>query len=259
MADIHPLRAFWLAPVALLVACDGTGPKASQPISLSVTTRSVTRSAPSGPNADIQIGTGANSLTISQAQIVLSRIELSPSGTCAATGEEDDCDELKVGPSLLDLPVSGSTQVVLDALVPAGTYDALQAKLDAVTPDEDEPGASDFLTAHPDFQGISVKVSGTFTDASNTAHSFTFTSAADAEIEAMFQPPVTVGTGTLNLTISVDIASWFTDATGAAIDPTNPANAELIEHNIRQSFRTFEDDNHDGMDDHEGDTGQHQP
>jgi hypothetical protein len=31
-----------------------------------------------------------------------------------------------------------------------------------VKPDDDEPGASAFLTAHPDFQGISVKVTGVY-------------------------------------------------------------------------------------------------
>ena len=52
--------------------------------------------------------------------------------------------------------------------------------------------ASAFLTAHPDFQGISVKVTGVFTDASNTTHDFTFTSEVDAEMEARFEPPVTL-------------------------------------------------------------------
>jgi len=75
---------------------------------------------------------------------------------------------------------------------------------------------------------------------------------ADAEIAAAFNPPVTVGTGTSNLTIDVDLASWFKDATGAVIDPTNPANAGAIEENIQRSFRAFEDDNHDGTDDHAG-------
>ncbi len=48
---------------------------------------------------------------------------------------------------------------------------------------------------------------GSFTDANSVTHLFTFTSAVDAEIEAMFQPPVTVGTGTSNLTIAVDVAT----------------------------------------------------
>ena len=40
---------------------------------------------------------------------------------------------------------------------------------------------------------------------------------------------------------------------GAAIDPTNAANAEAIAANIRGSFEAFEDNDHDGVDDdHEG-------
>src|SRR2546426_12414008 len=144
----------------------------------------------------LQVGTGANSLTISQAQIVLAEIELSPNGSCSTTDETDDCDELEAAPALVDLPVDGTTKVALDGVVPPGTYSALQAQLDAVTPDEDEPGGSAFLQAHADFQGISVKVTGVFTDANSQTHPFTFTVEADAEIEAAFNPPVTVGAGT---------------------------------------------------------------
>ncbi|HYK82783.1 MAG TPA: hypothetical protein VEU55_06520 [Gemmatimonadales bacterium] len=226
------------------------------PISLSVTT--LAGSTTPGTSAAIQIGSGANSLTINQAQVVLSRIELSTSSPCATTGEEDDCNELEVGPTLVTLPVDGSTKVVLDGAVPAGTYTALHAKLDAVRPDDDEPGASAFLAAHPAFQGVSVQVTGVFTDASNQTHPFTFTSAADAEIEASFEPAVTVGTNASNLTIDVNVASWFKDATGAVIDPTNTANAATIVQNIARSFRAFEDDDHDGVDDRQEQTGGHE-
>jgi len=256
MLDVRPsLRPLWFLSVALsFAACNGTEPK-SQPLSLSFTTKSASPGAASGASADLQIGTGANSLTISQAQIVLAEIELSPNGSCSTTDEADDCDELEAAPALVDLPVDGTTKVALDGVVPPGTYSALQAQLDAVTPDEDEPGGSAFLQAHADFQGISVKVTGVFTDANSQTHPFTFTVEADAEIEAAFNPPVTVGAGTSNLTIDVNLASWFTDATGAVIDPTNPDNAAAIEQNIQRSFRAFEDDNHDGTDDHDGGTG----
>ena len=250
-------RAAGLASVALLLAGCNTGPTASQHLSLSVTSRSPSPSA-SAVSTSIQIGSGANSLTISQAQMVLARLELSPSGGCDTTGEEDDCDELHVGPELITLPVDGTTKIVLDALVPAGTYEGLEAKIDAVDSDDDEQGASAFLTAHPDWKGVSVRVTGVFTDASSQTHAFTFNLEADAHIEAGFSPPVTVGSSTSNLTVAVDVGSWFKDSTGAAIDPTNPANAEAIQRNIRHSFRTFEDDNHDGMDDHEGGGDDHE-
>jgi len=252
-------RALWFTPMALLLgACSDVGP--SHPVSLSVTTRSVSTTPLQGAariNADIVIGTGANSLTISKVQVVLADIELSPGGTCSNTDENDDCEELEAPPALVDLPVDGSTLVILDGAVPAGTYAALEAKLDAVSANDEEQGGSAFLTAHPDFAGISVQVTGVFTDANNQPHPFTFTSEADAEIEAAFQPPVTVGTGTSNLTINVDVASWFKDASGGVIDPTNTANAGSIEENIRRSFHAFEDDNHDGEDDHQEQGGGH--
>ena len=257
MIDLSRVRgALWLAPVALtLTACDATAPKTSQPVSLSVTTKGasgVAVPAGYGMSAAIQIGSGANSLTINQAQVVLARIELSTAGSCAATGEDDNCAELPLGPTLVDLPVDATTQVMLeDVAIPAGTYSGVQAKLDAVQPDDDEPGASAFLAAHPDFQGISVKVTGVFTDASSTTHDFTFTSEIDAEMAMRFEPPVTLASDTKNFTIAVDIASWFKDASGAVIDPTDPANAQAIARNILRSGRVFEDNDHDGVDDHD--------
>src|SRR2546426_4789137 len=143
MIDLSRVRgALWLAPVALtLTACDATSPKTSQPVSLSVTTKGasgVAVPAGSSMSAAVQIGSGANSLSITQAQVVLARIELSTAGSCAATGEDDDCAELRLGPTLVDLPVDATTQVMLvDVAVPAGTYSGVQAKLDAVKPDDE--------------------------------------------------------------------------------------------------------------------------
>src|SRR5437667_6041646 len=255
MIDLSCVRgALWLAPLALTcTACDATSPKTSQPVSLSVTTRGTSGGsvpAGSGMSAAIQIGSGANSLSITEAQVVLARIELSTAGSCAATGEDDNCAELQLGPTLVDLPVDATTQVMLeDVAIPAGTYSGIQAKLDAVQPDDDEPGVSAFLTAHPDFQGISVKVTGVFTDASSTTHDFTFTSEIDAEMAMRSDSTVTLASRTKNVTNAVDLASWFKDASGAVIDPTDPANAEAIERNILRSARVFEDDDHNGVDD----------
>lgn len=252
-----------LAVAALsLAACTGTAPKGAQPISLSFTTNTSNTPRPTASNiaAAIQIGSGANSISISKVQIVLARIELSPSGGCDSVGEEDDCDELRVGPQLVDLPVDGSTKVALDALVPTGTYSSLHAKLDAVEADSDrgDSAAAAFLKTNPTWKGISVQVTGVFTDSTNATHNFTFSSEADAHIEAHFSPSVTVGSSTSNLTVGVDIPSWFKNETGGVIDPTNTLNAQLIDRNIRRSFRAFQDDDHDGVDDHNEGSGGHE-
>lgn len=227
----HPIsasRMLSLVPAALYLAACKADMGSSRTMSLSVTTRSAataSQPAAAGVRADIVIGSGPNSLSVSAAKIVLSEIELSPSGTCSTTDEHDDCDELEAGPTTVDLPVDGTTPTFLDAVVPPGTYSSLNAKLDTVI------------------------VKGSFTDANSQTHDFTDTLVVDAEIEAAFQPPVMVSANTQNLTIKVDVASWFTDANGAAIDPTNAANLDTIKQNIERSFHAFEDDNHDGEDD----------
>ena len=244
----HHLRFLaWLAPLAVaLAACESTGP-GTRALSLSVTTRSGTPAA--SPSSDPPAGSTVTSLTVSAAQVTVREVELAPVGTtcvaeqadAAAAGstasddasneEHDDCEELELGPLTVDLPLAATTQLVLDALVPAGTYRAVEAKLNA------------------------VNVSGSFMDAGGT-HSFTFTSNVEAEIEMEFATPITVGPGTSNFTVSVDVASWFKDASGAFLDPNDPANAETINANIRHSFRAFADEDHDGVDDdHEEDSG----
>jgi len=168
----------------------------------------------------------------------------------AENNDEHDCEAMDVGPALVDLPLDGATRVILDALVPAGTYTGVRAKLEAVENDDD--GASPFLVAHPGFEGVSVKVVGVFTDAGGADHPFTLTSGVEAELKMDFPTPVTVGAATSNITIDVNVGSWFKDASGAVIDPTKAENQTAIERAIRASLRAFEDDNHDGNDDHEG-------
>src|SRR2546428_6140059 len=236
-----PRSLVWLAPlVVALAACESTGP-GTRALSLSVTTKSGTPAA--SPSSDPPAGSTVTSLTVSAAQLTVREVELAPVGTtCAAeqadaaaagsttSGEgrnegHDDCQELELGPLTIDLPLVATTQLVLDALVPAGTYSGVQAKLGGVT------------------------VSGTFTPAVGTAQAFAFTSNAEAEIEMAFATPITVGPGTTNFTVSVDVASWFKYASGAFLDPHDPANAETINANIRHSFRAFADEDHDGVDD----------
>src|SRR6266849_2446850 len=241
MLQLQSLRlAAWLAPLAVgLVACDTTAPGA-RPLSLSVTSRSTAPTT--GPSTSIVVGSGAAGITITAAQMTLGEIELSPSGSCGAeTNEadaagpandnhEDSCEELDAGPVTVDLPVDGTTKAMLHVTVPTGTYEGLQAEL------------------------LNVQVA--FTDASGAKH--TFTSNAEAKLEMRFSAPLTVAAGgTLNVTVDIDVSSWFKDASGAVLDPTNPANADAINDNIRKSFHVFDDENQDGVDDHEEGTGGH--
>jgi hypothetical protein len=102
---------------------------------------------------------------------------------------------------------------------------------------------------------VSVRVEGTF---NGTA--FTYTGAPQTELEAVFNPALAVDAAPVNLTVHVDLNSWFRNQAGALIDPStaNPggANAGVVSDNIRRSLKAFHDDNRDGRDDDEH-TGTH--
>lgn len=245
--------ALHLAPLALLLtACDSTAPRLMQRINLSATIGSAAAQlSRSGPFADVIVSGSGGTVRITSAQMVVSHIKLASSdATCSSATDDDEndadeandadgndeqeCEPIRVEPVVVDLPLDGTTKVIFDALVPAGTYTGLHAKLE------------------------DVKVVGVFTDAGGMDHPFTFMSHVEAQVKMDFATPVTVDATTTNLTIDVDVGSWFKDATGAVIDPTNSANREAIEHLIRASLRAFKDDNHDGDDDHdqEGEGGE---
>ena len=70
-------------------------------------------------------------------------------------------------------------------------------------------------------------------------------------------PPLVVGDGgTANVTLQVDVTSWFYAADGVTvIDPasasTGQPNESVVEENIQDSLDVYEDDDRDGDDDHE--------
>src|SRR5690349_21537828 len=240
---MHTTRSvLFLAPFALLLtACDSTAPRPLQRINLSTTIGSTAAAAAPGIVADLIVTGTGGSVRITSAQMTLSHIRLASDTACAADDErehadssetaadtnetadhddgddndEHDCEPIRVDPVQVNLPLDGTTKVILDALVPAGSYLGLRAKLD------------------------SVNVVGVFTDAGGTDHAFTFTSDAHAEVSVDFATPITVNAGTSNLTVDVDVGRWFKDGSGAILDPTNAVNQEAIERAIRASFHAF--------------------
>jgi hypothetical protein len=123
------------------------------------------------------------------------------------------CAPLQTGQVLVNLPLNGATKLIADALVPAGTYTRLQAKLQT------------------------VEVVGVFTDANGTNHPFTLTPRMNVLSTIQFDAPVTVDASTVNLILDVGVRSWFTDRSGAVLDPTRAANLRVVESNIRASLR----------------------
>ena len=61
-----------------------------------------------------------------------------------------------------------------------------------------------------------------------------------------------IGGGTTDLTLFANLDAWFRDAGGNLLDPSSASGA-LVADNIARGFHAFEDENHDGSDDHGGD------
>jgi hypothetical protein len=235
-------------------ACsDATTSAAGKPLTVSLTTQAQGAVADRSPLTDITIAAASNSLVVTKAQLVARRIELAPASASACTGVEesgdddaeveDGCAEVETGPTLLNIPLNTSTTTSITATVPAGTYRALELRVEPVTSGNRRSMA--FVAAHPEFQNASVRIEGTF-----NGMPFVFTSAIDTRIETAFSTPITVDATNPNVTVAIDLTNWFSDGSGGTLDPSNSANASRISANISNSFHAFEDDDRDGHDDH---------
>jgi hypothetical protein len=246
---LNLLRGSAVIALAIAGACsDASTSSANHPLTLSVTTQS------QGVLADVTIGAGTSSLVISKAQLLARRIELAPADAagCAGTEESSDedssggdgCAEVETGPTLIDLPLDATTKTSISAAVPAGSYRALEMRIGPIT--SGNRSSSAFVVAHPEFKDVSVRIEGTY-----NGQAFVFTAPVNASVESAFSTPVTVDANNPNVTIAIDIASWFSDGSGGTLDPSNSANGPRISGNIARSFHAFEDDDHDGHDDHQ--------
>jgi len=218
--------------------------------------------APLGTSAAPQITTAGDSTVITfgndtivlrSAELVLREIELKPieDAACDTVGGDDGCEDFETGPVLVSLPLgTTATETMISVNAPPGQYDELEFKIH-------KPGDSGdvaFIAAHPDFNGVSIRVTGTYSQA-GTRSSFTFTSDLDAEQEVELAPAITISAGAAtSVTLRVDVATWFLNAAGTAlVDPASAnkgqPNEGVVKDRIEASIDAFRDEDHDGHDD----------
>jgi len=251
-----------LALLGLLAGCDDdpTGPAApgAQSVSLSVTLKSTAGPSPALFAQGLQLTDGTNTLEIESAELVLRELEFERVETFGCDSEvgDDDCEEFETGPFLIALPLDGSVSTELTAQVDTGRYDEIEFEFHK--PDDDNPSDLDFINQHPSFADVSIRVTGTY-----NGQAFEYVTDLNAEQEVELSDPlvVTENTGPVNVTLTVDLATWFLDGS-ALVDPATALkgqpNEELVENNIEASVEGFRDDDEDGVphgddDDEEGD------
>ena len=236
-----------LGMAAALAACsDGTGPGAARTVSLTFTT-----GAAGGPLlsrmgvADDTITSGADTLIITSARIVLREIELKAVNDDACDvgmNDDDGCEEFETGPMLVDLPLNGAAQTAITIEATPGSYD----RIDFEVHKTEGAGDAAFIADNPEFDGLSIRVEGTW-----NGTPFVYTSDLDVEQENQLTAPLVVSdnAGT-NVTLRVDISTWFRDQNGVLVDPASGnlggQNESIVKENIKVSFHAFEDVDRDG-------------
>lgn len=238
----HAPTAIALVGLGGLAACsDATNARSSGTSQLGFTTASSasTGSANSASLAAVPITKNGHTLDLTQVTIVVQRAELKRQTTDACRGDDDEhdakwsgrsesCAEVKVGPTLVDLPLDTSLVTVPASVIPAGTFTEIEFSISL------------------------ARLVGTF-----DGKAFDVTFPVNAKAEVQFTTPIVVTDSTpTSITINVPIAAWLTNADGSLVDPrtllTNPTQAAAVKARIAATFHAFEDRDHDGHEDRHG-------
>ena len=259
-------RSMAIACVALpLLACekDTAGPATGSADTQATVTLSFATRLPSGASLSLSpmfstsgtlgedtLVSGTDTLIITQAEIVLREIELErvEVSDCDDEPEPPECEDFETGPVLLDLPLGQGAEQLVTIDVEPGTYDEVEFDIHKVG--GDDPADSAFVADHPDFEDTSVRVQGTF-----NGEEFVYESDLNVEQELGLAPNLVIdeNTTSTDVTIHVDLATWFRSSSGGLVDPATANkggdNENLVEDNIKNSMEAFGDE--EGEDDEE--------
>lgn len=232
---------------------DSTGPEDDPRVTLSVVVPSAGFTSAVGRTGEslssLAQDDGVHSLVMDRVAIVVREVELkrvSDDDCDTLVGADHDaCEAFEAGPILLEVPLDGSVAEIMASDVPPDVYDELE--FDIHKPEDDSTEDIEFLRRHPDFKGVSIRVEGTF-----DGDGFVFLQDLSEERELALIPPLVVdeGSSTVNLTLELDIGSWFVGPSLSLVDPRTAGkggeNEDLVEENIKRSIRAFSDTDLDG-------------
>lgn len=177
----------------------------------------------------------AGHVTVSSAKVMLKTIQFH-------SVDDNDSLDFNSEPLVVDLDLTGGVTTVGPIEIPVGSYDKVSFRLHK--PDDGEDGLdSDFYEVGGSDR-YSVVVAGTHADTT-----FVFKSQRGEKQRLEFDPPIVVTdtTTSVNVTLSVDVDSWFVNfETNANLNPSDADDESDIDDAIRESFRGFEDNDKSG-------------
>ncbi|HEY6005104.1 MAG TPA: hypothetical protein VIV57_19655 [Anaeromyxobacter sp.] len=196
--------------------------------------------------ASVDVGGG---ISVDRVRVLVQKLELEgeaeaavPMMTAAShdDGGDDDEGEAEIGPLVVDVSgpaLTGKVTHVFDADVPEGVFGELEIRIAPVT------GAM-AGTPVADMGASSIIVEGTL-----AGTPFTFATSIIAKQELETRLVVDHAGPSANVTLVLEVKSWFTAADGTPLDPTVDANRAAIEANMLANLRFERDDDEDGVDD----------
>jgi hypothetical protein len=235
----HPVQPLALAVLAAGLAGCSDSEDLGQ-VRLQVASHLAAAVEPGTPG-QLVITAGGDEIVLESVGLVLRKVRLD--GGAAAPCPEDaeggsSCGELRFGPVLLELPMDEGAETVLDVDLPVGSYTGLQFQLHRPTDANDD---ADFVADHPEYEGTSIRVAGSY-----NGTPFTFTSDLTLVESVVFPALVEVDADEeLALTLLVSVGDWFAADGGGLVDPAQASNGgpleSTVEQRIRASFRAFRD------------------
>lgn len=179
---------------------------------------------------------GSNYPVITEAKALITEIELEtePSGTS---------HEIRIAPVVIYFNTGGQVVNVTSGNIPAGTWNKIKLKIHK--PEETEPIPDpEFREGTSGNQRYSFIIKGSF-----NGNQYVYKSRKTASIIINLNTPINTGNGSRNITVLINPSLWFIH-NGNVLDPSNSANDDQIDDNLKNSFkRAFRDDNKDGIPD----------
>lgn len=241
------LAATAVVALGVLGACDIT----TEPDLDTFNVSFATDPAPAADDpAEITVVGGGHTLVITSVEFVIDDAGLERFSTTVGCGTagEPDCAVVAAAPVLVSLPIGGGAAAVvtpIEARFRERVYEAFD--FDLHTPQEGDAEDEAFLQAHPDFEGVSLRVEGSY-----DGTPFVLERAIDSRIEILFEE-VFASDERANLTVATAVGDWFLGA-GATPVPFDPATAvaggandALFVSNVVSSFRAFRDFDRNGV------------
>jgi len=161
-------------------------------------------------------------------QVKLERVHSGDEVDSDANEEDSDLrneENFRTGPVTVSLPLEGGVVSPFTQALPFGSYDELQLK------------------------ARSLRLVGTY-----DGQKFDVTVPIAAKLETRLNPPLVISSTTdrPDITILVNIPSWFKRADGSVIDPrvllTDGTVRSDFRNRVRASFKAFKDKDRDGTD-----------